>query len=303
VYSDQATNSPVMVECQMRLLEYPAEIQLSTNSIQFDVYQCWQGYGRSLPSAQFTVTNNGGDNPMELKLIYPEDRFEIVGGHTRLNAPHTYQVNAILPETPTGVYHDTILVASRWAANTPQPIEVLYNYQAASGPALIYVPGTPLVIPYQEDSGPQDCNGLSIYNYNGGCMNWEISESIPWLIPAVTSGSVPDASPLVVSPEGMTLGEYPGTLSVVAPGATNSPLSVQVVLKVWKLRGDVNWNGRITVQDIACLLDFVFEEQHPPQPVVEVGDVDCNGTVDVTDIILLVEYLFENLEPLCGNPY
>jgi hypothetical protein len=107
----------------------------------------------------------------------------------------------------------------------------------------------------------------------------------------------------VVSPEGMTLGEYPGTLSVVAPGATNSPLSVQVVLKVWKLRGDVNWNGRITVQDIACLLDFVFEEQHPPQPVVEVGDVDCNGTVDVTDIILLVEYLFENLEPLCGNPY
>ena len=303
VYSDQASNSPLAVECIMRLLEYPSEIQLSTNLFEFNVFECWQGYEQTLPSGSFTVTNNGGDNPMELFLIYPEDRLEIVDGHARINAPHTYQVNALLPESPTGVYHDTILVASRWAQNNPQPIEVLFNYQTAAEPPLIYVPVAPIVIPYQEDSGPQFCDDLSIYNYNAGCMNWEISESIPWLFPTVTSGSVPDASPLVVNPDGYALGEHHETLTILAPGATNSPLAVDVVLQVWKLRGDVNWNGRITVQDIACLLDYVFEGQHAPQPTVEVGDVDCNGLVDLADIILMVEYLFQNLEPLCGNPY
>ena len=76
-----------------------------------------------------------------------------------------------------------------------------------------------------------------------------------------------------------------------------------MILQVWKLRGDVNWNGRITVQDVALLLDYVFSQTHAPQPVPEVGDVNCDGKVDVSDIVQVVEYLFQDLQPLCGNPY
>ncbi len=302
VYSDDAANSPVMVECQMRFPAIPAELQLSTHSIQFDVYQCWQGYGQTLPSAAFTVTNIGDDDPVKIHLTYPNERFQIVDGTQSHVAPHTYQVNAVLPEVPTGIYHDTIYVTSQWAINNPQVIEVIYNFLPGEAP-LVYVPGAPLKIPYQQDSGPLLYEGLQIYNFDPGCMNWEISENIPWLTPVVSSGSVPQVSPLLIDPGDRIYGEYHENLSILAPGASNQPFPVEMVLQVWKLRGDVNWNGRITVQDVALLLDYVFNQTHAPQPIPEIGDVDCDGFVNINDIVGLVDYLFRDLQPLCGNPY
>ena len=223
VYSDDAANSPVLVECQLRFPAIPAELQLSTHTMQFDVYQCWQGYGQTLPSAAFTVTNIGDDAPVKVHLSYPNERFLIEGGTEVQTAPHTYQVHAILPQVPVGTYRDTIYVTSKWAINNPQIIEVIYNFQQQSQPPLIYVPGAPLKIPYQEDSGPLMYDGFQIYNYNAGCMNWTINENIPWLTPVVTEGAVPDASPLLINPEGLTFGEYHGNLSILAPGASNHP--------------------------------------------------------------------------------
>jgi hypothetical protein len=304
IYSDDAVNSPVMVECYMRFPPTPAELHLSTHAMQFDVYDCWQGYGHSLPSSQLTVTNVGEDNDnARLIMSYPKDKLQITGGDEFQSPPFTYQVNAIIPDTIAGTYIDTIWVTSRWAINNPQIVEVTYNFLPAPEAPLVYVPGAPLKIPYQEDSGPLIYNGLQIYNYNPGCMNWQISESIDWMTATVPTGAVPDASPLLINPSGYTLGEYPQTLTVLAPGASNHPFPVEAILQVWKLRGDVNWNGRITVQDIACLLDYVFQQKHAPEPTTEVGDVDCDGTVGVADIVLMVDYLFDNLEPLCSNPY
>jgi hypothetical protein len=306
IYSDDAANSPVMVECFLRFPTVPAELNVSTHAMQFDVYECWQGYGHSLPSNSFTVTNVGGDNENAiLYLSYPHDKLQVSEGVDFQTPPFTYQVTAKLPDTAIGfgTYVDTILVTSHWAINNPQIVEVTYNYMAGGGDAQVYVPVAPLIIPYQEDSGPQIYNGLQIYNYNPGCMNWQISENIDWLTATVPTGAVPDASPLLIDPSGYTLGEYPQTLTILSPGASNHPFPVEAILQVWKLRGDVNWNGRITVQDIACLLDYVFQQKHAPQPTAEVGDVDCDGTVGVADIVLMVDYLFDNLEPLCGNPY
>ena len=303
VYSLNAINSPVAVECRIRLVEEAAVIELSTPSLEFNVYECWQGYGQSLPTAQFTVRNVGGDNPLVVRAVYDPERFQVVGGEVRHEAPFTYQVNALLPNIPTGTYYDTIWVTSEWALNKPQPVQVRFNYLPAPQGPEILVPNTPLNIAYQEDSGPQIYNGMHIYNLYPGCMNWQISEDISWLTPQVLQGAVPSPSPLLIDPVGMMMGEHRDTLLIHSPTASNTPLHVPVALQVWSLRGDVNWNGRITIQDIAWMIDYVFNQNHPPQPTLEVGDVDCDGNVNVGDIILVIEYLFENFQPLCGNPY
>lgn len=303
VYSLSAINSPVAVDCQLRLVDEAAVIGLSTTSLEFNVYECWQGYGQSLPSAQFTVQNIGNDNPMAISVVYNSERFQVVGAGVRHDAPYTYQVNALLPNIPSGVYYDTIWVTSVWALNKPQPVQVKFNYLPAPHAPQILVPNTPLNFVYQEESGPQIYNGMNIYNLYPGCMGWRITENINWLTPQVVEGAVPSPSPLLIDPVGYTLGEYRDTLSILSPLASNTPLRVPLALQVWKLRGDVNWNGRITLQDITWMIDYVFNQKHPPQPALEVGDVDCDGSVNVGDIILVIEYLFENFQPLCGNPY
>ncbi|MEW5795685.1 MAG: dockerin type I domain-containing protein [Candidatus Zixiibacteriota bacterium] len=303
VYSNEAINSPVMVECWLRFPVGPAVIGLSTDAIEFNVYECYQGYGNSLPTSEFTVTNDGYDEPMAIEIVYNSERFQIIGAETRRNAPYTYQVNAKLPDVPTGTYTDTIWVTSLWAMNKPQMVVVTFNFLPTPQPPTIFVPGTPLKIAYQEDSGPQLYEGLQIANVNPGCMNWEISENLSWLTPVTTQGAVPDESPLLIDATGYTLGEYAVNISILSPSASNNPLVVPLLLQVWKLRGDVNWNGEITVQDVAWMIDYLFELEHAPMPVTMVGDVDCDGNINIGDIAAIIDYLYVDLVPLCSNPY
>jgi hypothetical protein len=116
-------------------------------------------------------------------------------------------------------------------------------------------------------------------------------------------GQVPDLSPLTIDATGFGIGPHSGLMSITSATAVNSPYEVPCTLNVWKLRGDTNWNGQITLQDVALLIDYVFESQHAPQPAVVVGDVNCDEAVDAADIVLILEYMFESGPPLCGNPY
>jgi len=303
VLSNGAINSPVNVECWFRFPLVPSVLHVEPTTIEFDVYECSQGWGQPMPSQELTVANLGGDEPMTVDIIYESELFVVEGLEPAQDAPATYTVTSLRPDLSFGTYVDTIWVTSQWASNKPQLVEVTLNYLPASMPPVIALSGGNLAFPYQAESGPQIYDILTIGNLNPGCMGWEIVENVDWLTPVVTEGGVPDASPLLVDPVGYALGEYTGSLEIIAPSAINSPAEVGLTLQVWTLRGDVNWNGRITAQDIALLIDYVFEGEHPPQPAELVADVNCDDVVDVADLALMIEYLFETLEPLCGNPY
>ena len=303
VTSASAVNSPVQVVIQQRFVLEPAIISVPSEPVVLTVYECSQGYGNDMPTTSFEVQNVGGDNPMRVVLQYESELFEVIDPEFIGNAPQTVNLRALPVARPLGVYYDTILVTSPWAANKPQAVVIAYDFRAGDETPEIVVQPTQFVIPYQSDSGPMSFGDLHIFNVHGGCMPWTITGTPEWLTPLTSGGDVPVTVPMLVEASGYDIGEYHGNVSVSAPSAGNNPLSVGCVLKVWKLRGDVNWNGRISVQDIACMIDYVFEQRHAPQPTLSVGDVNCDSVVNAADIVLTIQYLFETLEPLCGNPY
>jgi len=79
VFSNEAINSPVEVGCRLRFPFVPAELEVSTSTLEFDVYECYQGYGQKLPSAEFTVSNVGGDEPMMVDIGYESELFDGAG--------------------------------------------------------------------------------------------------------------------------------------------------------------------------------------------------------------------------------
>jgi hypothetical protein len=56
------------------------------------------------------------------------------------------------------------------------------------------------------------------------------------------------------------------------------------------LRGDVNRDEVIDLQDVVYLISYLFQNNSPPIPILQAGDVNCNGIVDIEDVIYLINY-------------
>ena len=66
----------------------------------------------------------------------------------------------------------------------------------------------------------------------GANTAWGIKTSGAWLSAAVSSTMTPGAITLSANPTGLPAGTYSGTVTIFAPGATNSPITIPVTLAV-----------------------------------------------------------------------
>jgi serine protease AprX len=65
------------------------------------------------------------------------------------------------------------------------------------------------------------------------------------------------------------------------------------------IRGDCNGDGAIDVADVMYLINYLFIDGSPPDPLW-VGDCNCDEVVDTADVIYLINYLFlEGSPPGC----
>jgi len=76
---------------------------------------------------------------------------------------------------------------------------------------------------------------LSISNPGGGTLNWDVSDDAGWLsldpLSGTSTGEVDDVT-LSVDISGMGGGSYSATITIEAPGATNTPQTVPVSLTI-----------------------------------------------------------------------
>jgi len=84
---------------------------------------------------------------------------------------------------------------------------------------------------------------------------------------------------------------------MTAPWNQVSPIYTDVEYAVhispWDYRGDVNGDGKVNVNDVVYLINYLFVAGSPPPvPTKWEGDVNCDGKVDVTDVVYLINYLF-----------
>jgi hypothetical protein len=301
VFSNQAINSPFPVVFLFHYVDDPAELYLSRDSIQLNVFECDMGAGVDMPSVTFFVNNVGGDNPLPFYVIYESDYFAT--DYNSGVAPFAIKVTANDLQLPLGTYYDTILVAAQKAINSPKTLIVQFNMIAGLDQPEIYLSKDSYVIPTQENAGPNPPFAFEILNRFGGCMPWEIDEDVPWMFPDPDSGDVHGIVDLYVDAAGYVFGEYTDSFFVVAPSASNSPRKVDLLLRVWRFHGDLDYNAKINVVDLVYMVDFLFNYGPMPEPELVVGDLNCNHAVNVIDLTYFVEYLFFNGPIPCGNPY
>jgi len=303
VYSDQATNAPYPVVFFFHYVDNPAEIEINSihrDTLVFNVFECTMGANVIMPVDYFTVINAGGDDPMSFKLDYESDLFniDIDSGI----APTFITATASNLTLSQGTYYDTILVTAKNAINSPETLFVQYNVSPGITPPEIYLAKDNYVIPTRENEGPIPPFTFIVENRFGGCMEWKIQENVPWLYPNPDSGNVPGAVTLNADATGYVFGQYTDSFLVVAPSATNSPRKVSLLLKVWRLAGDVDYNNKLNASDLYYFVQFMFSGGPAPQPEWRVGDVNCDHSVDAGDIFDMIKYFFQNGPALCGNP-
>jgi hypothetical protein len=61
-------------------------------------------------------------------------------------------------------------------------------------------------------------------------------------------------------------------------------------------RGDANGDGVIALGDAIYLLNYLFRNGDPPDPL-GAGDANCDETVELGDAICLLNYLFRGGDP------
>lgn len=64
-------------------------------------------------------------------------------------------------------------------------------------------------------------------------------------------------------------------------------------------RGDCSGDGKVSITDVICLINYLFKGGPAPSPI-QSGDVNSDGDVTVSDVIYLINYLFKGgLPPSC----
>lgn len=302
ITSNEAVNSPETLIVQIHWVVTPANVLLDKDTIKFSLFDCTMG-SNPLPNDNFSIVNNGGDDPMPFVVSGESDLFSLtqVSGE----APAVIFVQTNFLELPIGVYYDTITVFAGTAINNPQSIIVEYAVVDNPNPPTIDLSRNVLTLPYQEESGPRDNSGFEIRNPVGGCMPWRVHEEIDYLFPESDTGNVVDQWDFIIDPQGYLFGQYPDTIYVSAAGATNDSIAVPVQLLVWRLHGDWDYDSFLSIADVTQSVGFVLEGlvALAPQPEYLVGDGNCDNIVDIADVVDLVAYLFIDGAVLCGNPY
>jgi len=300
VYSNEAVNSPFPVVFLFHYVDVPAELYVDIDSVEFSVYQCDQGAGVPSSTDSFHVQNIGADNPVLLNLLFESELFTIKP--TYGSTPSGFMIKANDTQVPLGTYYDTILVSAVNAINSPQRIIVKTNVIEPDFPPWIVPDSSRMTFNIKEGTPSPAFFRFAILNASGGCMEWELTEEIPWLSFDSTSGNVPGLTYITPDFNGFTFGTYQDTFTVTAPSATNNPKKVPVELNVWLFRGDCNFNGKVNISDVTYLVYYLFATGDPPKPEKKVCDVDCDGKVNISDVTYIVAYLFSGSVIPCDDP-
>jgi hypothetical protein len=83
-----------------------------------------------------------------------------------------------------------------------------------------------------EDGGQTAWQILSIRNDGDGTMMWSATADQSWVLVSSLGGTAPTDIIIAADPTGLLVGEYTGNITVSAPGAVNSPQTVEVTLNV-----------------------------------------------------------------------
>lgn len=148
-----------------------------------------------------------------------------------------------------GSYTATITISAPGATNTPQEVSVSLDMDVSDSPTISYSSSSYTFTASAGESNPAN-QTLEIWNSGGGTLNWSVSHGADWLTLDPTHGTSEDGHVSVaisVDISEMSVGSYSTTITISAPGATNTPqeLSVRLLIDPSPLVDELLQPGRV----------------------------------------------------------
>jgi hypothetical protein len=151
---------------------------------------------------------------------------------------------------PSGTYRDTIVVRS---PQTTDPRRIPVQFEIGR-PVLTVRPTSISDAAPFGDTSKRD-HALGITNTGHGNFSWTASDDTTWISLSASFGDGPDTITVTLDPTGLPPGTHKGNVTVTAPGALGSPVTVPVTLtiqtpcSVTPVDPDADVNGSLTAGD------------------------------------------------------
>lgn len=199
----------------------PPGLALNKSSLTFEALP-----GGSNPPSQTVAVSNAGAGTLNW-VVTENAPWLTVSPLSGTNAG-TLTASVNISGLAQGTYSTSITVTATGATNSPQSIAVTL---VISSPSLGVTPSAIVFNGFQGQPNPGPVQ-MSISNLGGGSVNWSASSNAPWLSLSSTSGTAPSTVNVQADIAGLAIGTYSGSITVTAPGASNSPQVIPVTLTV-----------------------------------------------------------------------
>lgn len=214
-----ASNSPYDVPVTFQVAEQPPVFDIQPAALYFEAVQ-----GSSVPGGQSIQITNAGGGSLSWHATKEGDWFAL--SDSSGSAPSSLTVVPLNTNFSEGFHSGRIVFSAPGA----EPVELALTYKITLPPSIVVVPDT---ISHQSAlaAGPAEVE-IQIRNARNAPMEWHMGESVSWIAANPTSGMTIPSSPsrviLTLDPAGLSAGTHQAEITVIAPGANNTPLAVPV---------------------------------------------------------------------------
>ena len=230
ITADGASNTPQKVPVSLHISSAAAKISFKPGRLSFAAVE-----GGPTHAVETLEIWNSGVNTLDWSVS--DDAAWLSEDPTSgssIGEHDTVAVSVDIAGMSVGDYSTSITITAE-AGNSPQVVPVGLHISSAA-PQISFTPES-LTFTAVE-GGPAPANKtLGIWNSGIEILNWSVSDDAGWLSDNPTSGNstgAHDTTSVTVSPDitGMSDGNYSANITIIAPGASNSPQIVPVSLYV-----------------------------------------------------------------------
>lgn len=143
--------------------------------------------------------------------------------------PGNVSVSVTPGSLSAGTYTGSVTITSSGASNSPKSVPVTLTVTSATTPTLTV---SPLSLSFTYQTGGATPAAQPVTLSSSSALNYTAVSSAAWLNATPASGATPASLSVSVNPSGLAVGNYTGTVTVTASGASNSPQKIAVSLAV-----------------------------------------------------------------------
>ena len=198
-------------------------LSVSKSSLSFTATQ-----GGADPAAQTVDVTNTGTGSLAWTATESSPWLAVTPASG--TAPSTLTVTPSIAGLAPGTYTTAVTIAAGGATGSPKTVDVTLRVDPPPPPPALSVSTTSLSYTGVAGGASPAAKTADVTNTGGGTLSFTASDDQPWLSVTPASGTAPATLSVSINSGGLSAGDYTGTVTVGAAGASGSPKTIAVSL-------------------------------------------------------------------------